>query len=400
VLTNSKQSTPNAHILLVDDDPIMCELAQTRLIDAGYDVDVARNGEQALDLLEEKAVDLVISDIDMPGIDGFELTRQIKATPLLKTIPIIVITASDRPDVAASAFEAGATSFLDKPINWTLFSHAVKFVLRANHDQKALRIARDQAEAGARFKDSLMSVMSHELRTPLNAIIGFGQLLHEKFENDNDKLNQEYADYIIGGGQRLLNSVSDMLLASDARSGPIALNEADATVEELVELARSYLKKEIELSKAILSVRLQDKGLELRCDRTLVARAIAKLIDNAIKFSSPGVKVTIATLCTSDGRLAIIVRDDGPGIANDKLKLISMPFQQSDMSLRRSKEGLGLGLPLVKAITGSHEGRFYIDTSVAKGTQAIMLFPKQRIVHVSKNQFQDNQAACVQKMAG
>jgi len=376
-------STTNSHILLVDDDPIMCELALTRLEGAGYSVDVAHNGSDALEKLKARHADLVISDIDMPGMDGFELTRAIKASPSLKTIPVIVITASDRADVAGDAFEAGAMSFLDKPINWTLFSHAVKFVLRASYDQKALRRARDQAEAGARFKDSLMSVMSHELRTPLNAIIGFGQLLREKFSADNDNLNQEYADYIIDGGQRLLNSVSDMLLASDARTGPITLNEVDTTIGELTDLACSYVKKETELAKASISLNLQDEDLELRCDRLLVARAISKLIDNAIKFSSPGVEVMLASIITKDGRLGAIVRDNGPGIAHDKLQTISLPFTQSDMSLRRSKEGLGLGLPLVKAITTSHGGKFYLDAASDTGTQAIMVFPADRIVHVS-----------------
>ena len=378
--TTEPKSEIYAHILLVDDDPIMCELASTRLIDAGYTVDIAHNGEEALAVLERRDADLVISDIDMPGMDGFELTRRLKTNPKWRTIPVIVITASDRADVAADAFEAGAMSFLDKPINWTLFSHAVKFVLRASHDQKELRIARDQAEAGARFKDSLMSVMSHELRTPLNAIIGFGQLLREKFISEEDNQNGEYADYIIDGGQRLLNSVSDMLLASDARTGPISLNEVDTSIGEIAELAISYVKKEIELSKAQIDVRLHNSDMEIRCDRLLISRAVAKLIDNSIKFSSPGVAIMLATVMTSDNRFAIIVRDNGPGIAHDKIQSIGMPFIQSDMSLRRSKEGLGLGLPLVKAITDSHDGTFLLNAGEDTGTQAIMLFSNARIV--------------------
>jgi len=371
---------PEAHILLVDDDPIMCELAENRLTEAGYQVRVAHHGQAAIRLMEDQAPDLVISDIDMPVMDGFELTRFIRASAAFHEIPVIVITASDRADVAGDAFEAGATSFLDKPINWTLFSHAVRFVLRASWDRKALQTAKDQAEAGARFKDSLMSVMSHELRTPLNAIIGFGQLLREKFDAEKDHLNREYADYVIDGGRRLLNSVSDMLLASDARSGPIALNEVDVTVEDIVDLAVSYAQKEIELSHAVLKINVQEPALELRCDRLLVARAVSKLIDNAIKFSSYGVNIMVAAVRTKDGRLALIVRDNGPGIATEKLATISAPFTQSDMSLRRSKEGLGLGLPLVKAITRSHGGKFHLTSPQDYGAQAIMLFPEDRIV--------------------
>jgi len=377
---SEKANNIDANILLVDDDPIMCELGEAQLVEAGYTVFIARNGLEALPILDKENINLVISDIDMPEMDGFALTRHVRSSDHLEEIPVIVITASDRADVAGDAFEAGATSFLDKPINWTLFSHAVKFVLRASYDQKALRIARDQAEAGARFKDSLMSVMSHELRTPLNAIIGFGQLLRDKFVNDNDQLNQEYSDYIIDGGRRLLNSVSDMLLASDARTGPITLNVVDATIGELVELACSYVRKEIELAEATVELRLEDPDLEICCDRLLVARAISKLIDNSIKFSSRGVHVLVATLRTNDGRLAIITRDNGPGVASDTLKLISKPFMQSDMSLKRSKEGLGLGLPLVKAITTSHGGRFHLESAEGAGAQAIILLPESCIL--------------------
>ena len=220
----------SAKILLVDDDPVMRELASAKLNEAGYVTILAENGAEALSLLRENSVDLVISDIEMPVMDGFALTRQIRDDELLADIPIIVITASDNQQDVDRVFEEGATSFLAKPINWTLFSQAVMFVLRASNAQKDLKAARDQAEAGSKFKDALMSVMSHELRTPLNAIIGFGQLLVERFQTQNDPVHGEYADYIVDGGKRLLETVSDMLLASDARSGPLTVNDTDITV--------------------------------------------------------------------------------------------------------------------------------------------------------------------------
>ncbi len=371
-----------ANVLLVDDDPIMCTLAQTRLVEAGYCVQTAHNGREAVASMAQSVPELIISDIDMPEMDGFELTRYVRSTPPFSDIPVIVITASDAADVAAVAFEAGATSFLDKPINWTLFSHAVKFVLRASRDQIAVREARDQAEAGARFKDSLMSVMSHELRTPLNAIIGFGQLLRDKFDIEDDALNREYADYIIDGGQRLLNSVSDMLLASDARSGPITISQTDATLGDLVELAAEYARKEIEVNKASLKIRLHDENCELRCDRKLVARALLKLIDNAIKFSQTGVEILVGSIRLRDGRLVLFVEDNGPGIDRESLRAIAAFFSQSDMSLTRSQEGLGLGLPLVKAIARSHGGSFFLEAKTPphrSGTRAFMVFPKSRL---------------------
>ncbi|MCA8890159.1 MAG: response regulator [Parvularculaceae bacterium] len=369
----------SAKILVIDDDPIMCELAHTHLTQAGYTCRQAENGREGLTILAAEAFDLVISDVDMPVMNGYDLTRAIRSDARLSSLPVLVITASEQEDSVAAAFEAGATSFLSKPINWTLFSQAVKFVLKASKDQKELRVARDRAEAGARFKDSLMSVMSHELRTPLNAIIGFGQLLSEQFERENDYVHKEYSDYVVEGGKRLLNSVSDMLLASDARSGPIAINDIDCTLDELFELARSPLEKTLIAAGADLRTVVKEDGLEICCDRVLVARAISKLIDNAVKFSPRNVKVILGAALARSGDLAIMVRDNGAGVDMKAMPSPNETFAQLDMSLRRSNEGLGLGLPLVSAIAQAHGGRLKIESAPGEGFRAYIVMPASRV---------------------
>ena len=368
-----------ARVLVVDDDPIMREVASAKLAEAGYDVEVAADGAEGLACLQARPFDLAISDVDMPRMNGFEMTRAIRADSALAAVPVIMVTGSERKDAVEEAFAAGATSFLAKPINWTLFTEAARFVLKASADQKALRNARDAAEAGSRFKDSLLSVMSHELRTPLNAIIGFGQILAEQFDRENDHLHKEYADYVVEGGKRLLNSVSDMLLASDARSGPIALNEVDCTVGDLVALAFAPLEKSLATSQAEIKRLVRDGEIEVCCDRALIARSIGKLIENAVKFSPAGVKVTVGAALTPTGDLAFLVRDNGPGIDPERLATVTQPFSQSDMSLRRSKEGLGLGLPLVNAVAKAHDGRFRLVSEPGAGASAFLILPASRV---------------------
>ncbi len=366
-------------VLLVDDDPIMRELAREKLRAASYSVSLAENGAEALEKLKREGADLVISDLEMPIMDGFELTENIRADRTIAQTPVIVITASDQTDAVDRAFASGATSFLAKPINWTLFNQAVMFVLRASNTQRALREARDQAEAGAKFKDGLMSVMSHELRTPLNAIIGFGQLLSERFEQETDHLHKEYADYIIDGGKRLLNTVSDMLLASDARSGPIAIVEADTTVGDVVAAAKSLSAAAVAAADANIMEAIQNSDLEIVCDRLLLARALSKLIENASKFSPKGVTITIGAALTKKGDLAFLVKDDGPGIANETMANLSATFAQLDMSLKRTKEGLGLGLPIAKAITQAHDAQLRLDSAEGEGTRGIIILPAARV---------------------
>ncbi len=366
-------------IILADDDPVMRELACAKLHEAGYRVNAVEDGAAALALLKRDGADLVISDLNMPEMDGFTLTKRIRDDHQISETPIIVITSSDHEAAVDRAFAAGATSFLAKPVNWPLFNHAVRFVLRAANDKKELREARDRARAGEKFKDSLMSVMSHELRTPLNAIIGFGQLISEFFEKKNDSLYRDYSDYIVDGGRRLLNSVSDMLLASDARTGPISLNEADVTVGALIDEALLAEKPAINSAGAKISVTVQDRELELCCDGSLISRALAKLIDNAVKFSPNGVEIVIGAALAKNGDLAILVKDNGPGMTDKGLKIAMSPFSQSDMSVRRSNEGLGLGLLLVQAIAQAHGAVFKLESASGKGTRALLLTPASRI---------------------
>lgn len=221
--------------------------------------------------------------------------------------------------------------------------------------------------------------MSHELRTPLNAIIGFGQILAEQFDRENDHLHKEYADYVIDGGKRLLNSVSDMLLASDARSGPISLNDVDCTLDDLIELALAPLEKMLTSSTATLKRAVKDGGVEICCDRILLSRCIGKLVENAVKFSPPGVAITIGAATTKTGELAVLVRDNGPGMDPERVKFVTQPFSQSDMSLRRSKEGLGLGLPLVNAVMQAHGGRFRLVSAPGEGASAFLIIPPHRL---------------------
>jgi signal transduction histidine kinase len=368
-----------ARVLVVDDDPIMRELASAKLAEAGYAAVAADDGAAGLSRLKAEGADLVITDVDMPAMGGYELTRAVRADAAVAATPVIVVTGSERGDAVEKAFAAGATSFLAKPINWTLFTQSVRFVLKASEDQQELRRARDAAEAGSRFKDSLLSVMSHELRTPLNAIIGFGQILAAQFDRENDHLHKEYADYIVEGGKRLLNSVSDMLLASDARSGPITLNEVDCSLEDLIELALAPLEKTLSAAQAELRRAVKSGATEICCDRALIARSIGKLVDNAVKFAPPGVKITIGAAQTPSGDLAILIKDDGPGISPERLEQLTLPFSQTDMSLRRSREGLGLGLPLVNAVMRAHQGRLRLTSEPGAGTSAFLILPRGRL---------------------
>ena len=171
-----------------------------------------------------------------------------------------------------------------------------------------------------------------------------------------------------------------MLLASDARSGPIAVNEVDCTVGEIVEFAIASVAKTAALAEAKIITAIEDQHLEVCCDRILMTRALTKLIDNAIKFSPRRVRIIIGAARTRSEGLAFVVEDNGPGIPSERIEQLAQPFAQADMSLKRSKEGLGLGLPLAHAIACAHGAAFKLARGTESGTRAAIVLPPSRIL--------------------
>src|SRR5438874_4274234 len=178
-----KHGTPvPASILVVDDDPIVCEVMRTALENDGFAVIEAADGVEGCRLYEKHRPDLLLVDIMMPRMDGYELCRELRRRPAAACVPILVVTSLDDLASIARAYDAGATDFMSKPSNWAILNYRVRYILRAEElrrNQERLIAAKEVAEASDRNKSEFLANMSHELRTPLNAIIGFSTMLSD-----------------------------------------------------------------------------------------------------------------------------------------------------------------------------------------------------------------------------
>ena len=203
-------SMPGAlRILFVDDDPILREFAKVYLAPLSTEVESAADGSAALALLNSETFHLVLTDVEMPGLDGLQLTAAIRRDPRLAHLPVVVVTGHD--DVASidNAYEAGATSFVAKPVNWHQLIHQIRFVIRTAALEHELRGAREAAEAASRVKGNIIRAVQHELRTPLNAVVGYAQLLKEKLAGADQRL-LDYAGEVERGGLRLVGLFDNM----------------------------------------------------------------------------------------------------------------------------------------------------------------------------------------------
>ncbi len=361
-------------ILVVDDDPLVREVMIALFADAGHAVTCAENGEDACKIAARQNFDLAVIDLGLPGLDGFGLLKYLRLEPKSADLPIIVATSADDPQSIERAYKLGASSFVTKPINWPLFIHHAQFVARNGDIERELRRTRTEAVALVKMKNSLFRVMSHELKTPLTALIGLTGVLAGALKGKIEDIESEHLEHIVDAAQRLNGMVTDIILLSKAMAGPGRLAIAATEAAALLDDGIVGLKFKARQRSVRIDTRPPAPGLLVDCDAQLLRQAIKKLVDNAIKFSPAGGTVEIWAE-EDGGYLTIAVRDNGPGLSPAGLEQCLMPFVQDDMSYGRPAEGLGLGLPIAKAICEAHGGALICTSAPGEGLTASIRLP-------------------------
>jgi signal transduction histidine kinase len=291
-------------------------------------------------------------------------------------MPVIMVTG--REDIASidQAFEAGATSFAVKPINWRLLSHQIKYVLRMSLVERGIRQSRDRAEDLSKLKSSILAVMRHEFRTPLNSIIGFSDLMSSERNGPMPASYRQFAEHINQSGHGLLKTFTEIMNYAQLASSDIELSEDDYAIDAVIKLAiEDVLKTSVE--RAIDINCSLECDAQLSCDRAQIVRMVSQMLDNAIRHGA----APIALKCSLNaaGDLLIEVADKGAGISDASLAACLEPFSQADMSHARSRNGVGIGLPVAKRIAELHGGKFTMTSRLGQGTTVQIQLPRSRI---------------------
>jgi signal transduction histidine kinase len=379
----SHRSTPL--ILVVDDDKMQRFLCQEALESAGFEIVEASDGATAINLFSEVRPSLVLLDVLMPGLSGFETCQAIRAMSTGITTPIIMSTGLDDIESIELSYRAGATDFISKPINWALLPHRVRYALRTDEVLSAFEMARDQAQAANTAKTAFLAAMTHEFRTPLNAIVGFAELIAKQtFGATIDGRYLEAARSILQAGERLSNTTTDVFTITRLESGSYELKPESFDLCALVRSALITFRQEAMAIGRDIRLAGPAASMVLFADERAVKQMLLKLLSNAVKFSNAGTPISVTLERAADGNCRLSVEDQGIGMTADEIDMVAQPFRQADNRLARTAEGAGLGLSITKRIMEMHNGNLEIASAPSKGTRVVLNFkgPSSQSAHL------------------
>lgn len=377
--TETAQAAP---ILVVDDDQRNVRLMESILRTNGHRVLKAYDGEEALRLAEAEKPDLVLLDVMMPKMSGFEVCQRLKGRYETRLLPIIMVTALNALEDKVQALEIGADDFLSKPINKVELLAKVRATLRVKSLQDEVERQKRELEERNQdlirmqgFKESMTQMVVHDLKNPLAGIMGNIQLLQlQRGEMSEAKLD-ELLMRTQESSRQLMRMILNILDIGrlEERKMPIKLERVslhsivEANITELTSLsARDGIR---------LESRIGGDLPQVSADRELVGRVVANLLNNAFKHTPAGGEVVVDA--RAEGReIVLTVRDTGEGIPEDLLPHIFDKFVAGDsMNARRERYDSGLGLTFCKLAVQSHGGRIWITSRPREGTCVYVALP-------------------------
>jgi signal transduction histidine kinase/HPt (histidine-containing phosphotransfer) domain-containing protein/BarA-like signal transduction histidine kinase len=375
-------------ILVIDDEPSVHDLLLDVFHD-DYEVMRANEGTTGLQLARRKMPELILLDVLMPGMDGYEVCEQLKKDPQTREIPVLFLTGSTDVHSEIKGLLLGATDFVSKPI------HAAALKARVNN-QIDLKKAQDdllrltaqkhlddmaavkqQAEAQDRIKnselqmkDEFLSHISHEFRTPLASIYAFVTLISDRLAGEISEQQEEYLGIIRMNVAQMKSMIDDLLETTRIQTGRLTVRLQEISVREAVHFAVQTLERAASAKSISMSVHIDEEVSVAYADKTRLRQLLVILLENAVKFTPVyGAIETVVRFLDADSNFLVVeVYDNGCGIAAEATDNIFERLYQVNSSDTAGRVGLGLGLHIAKELVEKHGGRIWVESVVEKGS--------------------------------
>jgi len=349
---------PRNKILAVDDDTIDIMTIE-RLLGEHYELKTATTGQDALEITADFRPDIILLDNMMPGLDGGQVCRQIRADEALRHTKIIMLSGKSMVSERIEAYEAGADDYITKPFNEEELLAKIRVYLRLK-----------SVEEMDRFKTDVLTLLSHEARTPLNNIIAPAEMLMSEDEIDAEE-KKLLIEMVHSAAGRLHRFFENVMLLSALKSGKCHFNSEPADLSEVVHEAVC----DVVTSATDRKIKIEEKfkaGRTVYIDRQQIKRVITSILDNAIRFSPSGARVNV-NVTGDDESVCVSVTDRGQGIEPEYLPHV---FEElSDPDIDHHSKGQGLSLAIARQIVLQHNGTISAESEAGSGTTFTVRLP-------------------------
>lgn len=369
-------------ILIVDDIPKNLQVLSSILNKENYQISFASNGKQALSVIETTLPDLILLDIMMPEMDGYEVCRNLKNNTNTSHIPIIFLTGKAESDDIVEGLKIGAVDYITKPFNSTELITRVKTHLELKLSRDAiveynieLKAAQDELKALNANKDKFFSIIAHDLRGPFSGFMGLSELLTEDFDQLDKKEVVQIGESLNKAAKRLFALIENLLEWSRAQMGRIDFNPSNIDIQDAVTRVTQVFKDTAE-SKSINLINLVPKDMYVLADNNMMNTILRNLTSNAIKFTHREGTVTYSAASIDEKFIEVSVMDSGVGMTEDAMdKIFRLDAKHSTPGTEK-EQGTGLGLLLCKEFVEKHGGTINVKSVVGEGTTFTFTLPK------------------------
>ncbi len=367
-------------VLVVDDMPRNLQILSTILDNEGYDITFANNGRQAIEVANSASPDLILLDVMMPEMDGFEACKILKSTKKTKDIPIIFITGRSQSEDIIEGFKAGAVDYVTKPFN------TIEMVSRI-HNHLELKLSKDriiesnlkleeyrkELEQTINAKDKFFSIIAHDLRGPFSGFIGLSAMLMEDYEELGKEDVIDISSSLNNSAKQLYELLENLLEWSRSQMGKIEYHAINLDLYELVVKINSLLEAKAK-EKSIQLINEVKANTYVFADSNMINTILRNIVSNALKFTEEGGQITINSVL-KDNMQYVSVTDTGVGMSEDAMEKIFQIDSKYTTPGTNAEKGTGLGLILCRELIERLGGTISVSSTLGKGTTFTFTLP-------------------------
>ena len=363
-------------ILAVDDDRVNLRILSGILRGEGYALTDAASGEQAIEAYAKVSPDLVLLDVMMPGIDGFETCRRLHKIHGDKCAPVIFITAKSESDDVVEGLEAGGVDYLPKPFQpkevlARIRSHLQNRILSEQREQLVAQLSKANAA-----KNKFLGMAAHDLRNPLASIRGLTEFLRDGALGSLNSDQQDIVETINGASQQMLDLVNELLDVATIEAGELKIRVEPHDLGGLITRSIALTNMEAARKKTVVTLAPTELKPIAIIDAAKIRQVIENLLSNAVKYSPPGSAITV-TLHEDRvaGLCGFAVQDQGPGITEGERDRLFQDFSRLSAQPTGGEKSTGLGLAICRKIVEAHRGTITAENLPTRGCEFRVLLP-------------------------